>query len=162
MGELFEPDMKPESYYDLRYEPDRIRCLSNISGATAGIIAANLGYQLQYSVQQLEKQLVEEGTPHILQPNLDWAYNDWRDPTYWWFFADGSLLSCGSGEYARDILARDPTGFQQLCRNAIADKELSPLDDRTYMILNLARSIAAHEPFGAGWERYGERQNRVF
>lgn len=100
--------------------------------------------------------------PHILQLNLEWPFNAWHDPTYWWFFADGTMLSCGSGDYARDLMSKEATGFQQLCRNAIDDSDLAPLDEQTYEILKLARKIAAHEPFSAGWERYGERQNRVF
>ncbi|MGN0287423.1 MAG: hypothetical protein ACI4B6_07125 [Atopobiaceae bacterium] len=162
MDELSQHDAKPKSYFGLRSEPERIKYLSRISGATAGLIAANLGYQMQFSVQALETELAVNGTPHILQLNLDWAGKDWRNPSYWWLFADGREVASGTGDYAWNLMAESATGFQDLCRDAIAEAKLPTLDDKTFQILKLARSIAAREPYGEGWEGYGERTNRVF
>lgn len=148
-------------FLNLAEQSERINLLHKPSGHISALAFDNLGYQMQYSIKALEDVLLHEGCPHVLQLNLEWQGEDWRNPTRWWLYADGALVASGSGEYARKLFQESAELFLQTCREAVESAGLVALTEHDYRILSCARAIAAHEPL-EGNGSLGSRACRVF
>ncbi len=131
------------------------------TGFTTGMAWGNLAYQMRYSVETLEKHLVIEGTPHVLQLNMDRKDDDWQNPTGWCLYADGREVASGSGAFARQCFEESAGAFRDACRKAVSAAKLEQLTDREYWLLDRARAIAAVEPFDDGSHVMGGRPFRV-
>lgn len=102
----------------------------------------NLGYQMQGSVALLEEQLAEESNPHVLQLNLQWEGDDWRNPTAWDFYADGTRAASETGAFARAAFCESASAFMRPCRNAVESAQLPSLDERELYLFKCCRAIA--------------------
>lgn len=130
-------------------------------GYNSAMAWSNLGYQMHYSIETLEKQLVAEGNPHILQLN-SFSYKDnWKNPTSWHLYVDGYEVASGDGDYARQCFKESAETFRNSCRQAIEQADLPALTDREYYLLDRARAIARFEPFDNGSHAMGEREGRA-
>ncbi len=140
----------------------RLKLLSKPTGHVAGMAQDNIGYQMQYSAKVLEERLEAEGTPHVLQLNLDWEDDDWRNPSWWHLYADGTLVLEGDGEYARSCFVSDEEAFLTALREGVEAAGLPGLSQDEYRLLYRARDIARHEPHDAGSHELGGTPGRVF
>lgn len=131
-------------------------------GFVSGAARGNLGYQMQYSVRVLERQLAEEGRPHVLQLN---AFGDgecgWENPHRWHLYADGFEVANGSGEFARACFEESAEAFLDTCREAVEDAGIPDLGEREFYLLCRARDVARYEPFDDGSHFMGSREGRV-
>ena len=148
-------------FFEIDRESARIKLLRKPSGYVSALAMDNLGYQMQASVAALEEQLVQEGNPHVLQLNLVWQGDDWRNPTEWSLYADGTHVASGAGDYARQLFWDSAEAFMRLCRKAVEAASLEALSTRDYRLLSCARAIAASEP-PSGDGSLGSRGCRVF
>lgn len=143
-------------------EKRQLHCLDVPHGFVSGMARGNLGYQMQYSVRLLERQLADEGHPHVLQLN---AFGNgecgWENPRRWYLYADGFEVAHGSGEFARACFEDSAEAFLDVCREAVQDAGLSELDEREFYLLCRARDIARYEPFDDGDCAMGSREGRV-
>ncbi len=143
-------------------EKRRLHYLDEPHGFVSGMARGNLGYQMQYSVRLLEKQLADEGHPHVLQLN---AFGNgecgWENPDRWHLYADGFEVADGSGEFARACFEDSAEAFLGVCREAVEDAGLPELDERDFFLLCRARDIARYEPFDDGSSFQGSRKGRV-
>lgn len=121
----------------------------------------NLHYQMQWSVEMLEQELVEEGDPHVLQLNAYSYRDDWRNPDSWHLYVDGIHVAHGDGDQARRCFEEDAETFLSLCRECVKAAGLEPLKEREYWLLCRARDIARYEPFDRERHVAGEREGRV-
>ena len=110
----------------------------------------------------LRARLEAEGTPHVLQLNLDWEGDDWRNPRWWHLYADGTLVLEGDGEYARSCFVEDEEAFLTALREGVEAAGLPGLSQDEYRLLCRARDIARHEPHDAGSHELGGTPGRVF
>lgn len=129
-------------YRYLTGERRQLHLLRQPHGYAAGMAWGTVGYQMRYSVETLEAALAEEGNPHVLQ--LDVRGED-RQPQVWSFYADGTLVAGGDGEYATQCFEESAEKFRDVCRAAVAAAALPPLSQREYQLLRAARSIARVE-----------------
>ncbi|WP_165062064.1 hypothetical protein [Adlercreutzia sp. ZJ154] len=135
-----------EGFFDLQADKVRIKLLRKPSGYVSSLAMDNLGYQMQCSIDVLEDDLAKDNNPHVLQLNLQWRGEDWRNPTAWQLYADGSLVASGTGDYARKLFQKSADAFLQVCRRAVEAAELTALSEHDYRMLSCARAIAAREP----------------
>ncbi len=129
-----------EKYFSLTGQPRRMKLLDEPHGFTAGMSKDNLGHQMRYSVETLEAELAKNGTPHVLQLQLDG--DDQRNPFAWTLYADGAMVADGLGEYARQCFYEKAEAFRDVCRDAVAAAKLPAWDEREYKLLRAARNIA--------------------
>ena len=122
----------------------------------------NLGYQMQYSIESLEKSLAEDKAWHVLQINLDWHDDDWQNPTYWHLFADGREVAGGTGDFARECFEESPTRFCEVCHEAVCAAGFPALSADEYRILSMARAIAGAEPYNNASGELGSKKHRVY
>lgn len=166
MGEFVTPGnlSGDRDYRCLQAESEhrRLNLLSKPGNYIEAMATSNVGYQMQYSVDSLERQLAEEGNPHILQLNLDWHDDDWKNPYRWRLYADGRMVASGSGEYAKQCFCQSAEVFRDTCREAITAAALDSLSEHDFTLLKKARAIAAVEPFGNDSTSLGTRLHRVF
>lgn len=148
-------------FLNLSARNERIKLLRKPSGYISALALDNLGYQMQHSAKVLEDELLREGCPHVLQLNLEWQGEDWRNPTDWRLYADGALVASGSGDYARKLFQESAELFLKTCREAVQTAGLPSLSEHDYRMLCCARAIAAHEP-PEGNGCLGDRACRVF
>ena len=139
-----------------------LKCLKEPHGFVSGIAQGNLGYQMQYAAKLLEEQLAEEGMPHVLQLDLTWEGDDWRNPTWWRLYADGDEACEGEGAFARQCFEEDAERFLEVLREAVGGMGLPRLSEREYDLLRRARDIARHEPYDEGSCALGGTPGRVF
>lgn len=135
--------------------------LRNPRGYNEGMTCGNLGYQMHYSVESLEKQLADEGNPHVLQLNSYSYGNDWKNPDRWHLYVDGYRVAYGTGDYAHQCFEESAESFRDACRRAIEEAELPELSKHDYHLLCRARAIARFEPFDAGSNAHGKREGHV-
>lgn len=82
------------------------------AGLCDAMRSKDLRFQMSYSVSELEKDLLAEGAPCVLQLRFP---NDEE----WELFANGTLIARGSQEFARACFAQDAWEFQRICRQAL-------------------------------------------
>jgi hypothetical protein len=122
----------------------------------------NLGYQMQYSVELLEQELVEAGHPHVLQINALYGEDgSWQNPSRFYLYADGVKVAWGVREMMRSCFAQGPEVFKDRCALAVERANLPDLTEREYYLLCRARDIAAHESFDEETGVIGGRLGRV-
>ena len=129
------------SYLNLQAEPRPLKLLDEPDGYISAMAKANLGHQMRYSVELLEKELAAEGAPRILQLQTD---GDPADPARWSLYANGALVASGTGAYARECFERSATAYLEALRAAVEDQS-APLIPKRYALLTAARSIARVE-----------------
>ena len=152
---------KLNMHYLTANEP-KMHWLDKPTSFNSGMAHGNLGYQMQYSVESLEAQLVAEGNPHVLQLNA-YAYDDdWKNPTSWRLYADGYQVASGDGKYAKQCFQASAEAFRDACRLAVEEAELAPLSERDYRLLAAARRIARFESFDDGSCAMGKRVGRAY
>ena len=131
-------------------------------GYVSGMARGNLGHQMHYSVCLLEKQLADEGRPHVLQLNaFGEGEGGWMNPDRWHLYADGLEVAIGSGEFARACFEDSAEAFLNACRRAVEDANLADLDEREFYLLCRARGIARFGPFDDGSCFMGSREGRA-
>lgn len=146
----------------LECEKRELHCLDEPHGFVSGMARGNLGHQMQYSVRLLERQLTDEGHPHVLQLNaFGSGEGGWMNPDRWHLYADGFEVAHGSGEFARACFEDFAEAFLGVCREAVEDAGLAELDEREFRLLCRARNIAHYEPFDDGGCVMGSREGRV-
>lgn len=154
-----------QGHDDFRYLSEKahpIHYLRKPTGYSSGMAWGNLGYQMQYSVEALESQLEEEGSPHVLQINFDWQGDDWENPTHWRLYADGYEIASGDGRYAKSCFEASAECFRDTCRRAVDAANLPAIDAHDYYVLARARAIAAAEPFDNGSRVLGGKAHRIY
>ena len=129
------------SYLNLQAEPRPLKLLDEPDGYISAMAKSNLGHQMRYSVELLEKELADEGSPRILQLKIDGSEHD---PAHWSLYANGILVASGAGAYARQCFERDARSFLERIRDAVTASS-EHLDDRGYRSPSAARSIARAE-----------------
>lgn len=129
------------SYLNLQAEPRPLKLLDEPDGYISAMAKANLGHQMRYSVELLEKELADEGAPRILQLQTD---GDPADPAHWSLYANGALVASGTGEFARECFERDARAFLEKLREAVV-ATADPMTSDRYLLLNTARVISAIE-----------------
>lgn len=140
-------------------EKRELHCLDEPHGFVLGMARGNLGHQMQYSVRLLERQLADEGHPHVLQLNaFGSGEGGWMNPDRWHLYADGIEVAKGSGEFARACFEDSVEAFLDVCRGAVEDAGLADLGEREFYLLCRARDIARNEPFDDGSCFMGSRE----
>lgn len=129
------------SYLNLQATPRPLKLIDEPRGYVPAMTKANLGHQMRYCVELLEKQLADEGAPRILQLQTE---GDERDPSYWKFYANGVLVASGTGEFARECFERDAAAFLEVAREAVAQSS-EALTCEHFEALAMARSICRIE-----------------
>ena len=126
------------SYLNLHAKPRPLKLLDEPDGYISAMAKANLGHQMRYSVELLEKELAAEGVPRILQLQTD------GDPAYWRLYANGALVARGTGAFARECFERDARAFLEILRATVEEQSESLASDQ-FTLLSVARSIARIE-----------------
>lgn len=152
---------KLNMHYLTADEP-KMHWLDKPNSFNSGMAHGNLGYQMQYSVESLEAQLVAEGSPHVLQLNAFAYENDWKNPTSWHLYADGHQVASGNGKYARQCFQTSAETFRDICRQAVEEADLPSLSEHDYKMLAAARRIARFESFDDGSCTMGKREGRAY
>ena len=134
------------SYLNLQATPRPLKLIDEPCGYVSAMAKANLGHQMRYSVELLEKQLADEGAPRILQLQTE---GDERDPSYWKLYANGELVASGTGEFARECFERDAAAFLEVAREAVAQSSEALTRER-FETLAMARSICRTEQTTTG------------
>lgn len=134
------------NFFHLACEPRQMRMIDAPHGMASGMTKGNLGHQMRYSVELLERELAEAGQVHVLQLAL--GGDDKRNPASWTLYVDGCAVASGSGEYARECFFQSATSFLELCRSAVQAAGLPALAVDEYRLLSTARKIAAIERDG--------------
>lgn len=129
------------SYLNLQASPRPLKLIDEPCGYVSAMAKANLGHQMRYSVELLEKQLVGEGAPRILQLQTE---GDEREPSYWKLYANGELIASGTGEFARECFERDATSFLEVLREAVVQSGEALARER-FETLGMARRICRIE-----------------
>ena len=140
----------PSPYVFLKEEKREFHYLRQPHGYIEGMAFGNLGYQMRFSVCELEKRLLEEGNPHILQLKLYGGGDRMRNPVSWDLFVDGDRIVGGTGEYARQQFEKSSEGFLLECQRYVESADLPALAEHDYHLLKRAREIACIERFGIG------------
>lgn len=130
-----------KSYLNLQSEPRPLKLLDEPDGYISAMAKANLGHQMRYSVELLEKELADEGAPRILQLQTD---DDPADPSYWRLYANGALVASGTGAFAQECFERDARAFLKILRATVEEQSESLASDQ-FTLLSVARSIARIE-----------------
>ena len=128
-----------------RHRP--FHCLYEVEGYGQKFVS-NADYQMQYSVETLERELAEKQTWHILQITFENTKKARKHYClgYWKLYADGRLVAKGSAEYAKQCFEESSTAFLDICRKAVEEAKLPPLTEREFEVLCIARAVAAIEP----------------
>ena len=150
------------SMHHLAGERPKMHYLDELRGFNEGMAHGNLGYQMQYSVESLERQLSEEGNPHVLQLNAFSHDGNWKNPTTWHLYADGRQVACGDGLFAQQCFEQSAEAFRDACRQAVEQADLSRLSSNEYRFLKSAQLIARYEPFNDGSCAMGQPRGRVY
>lgn len=129
------------SYLNLQAEPRPLKLLDEPDGYISAMAKSNLGHQMRYSVELLEKELADEGAPRILQLQTD---DDPADPSYWRLYANGALVASGTGAYARECFEREAHAFLEGLRAAVKEGSAA-ITSRQFAQLVVARRIARVE-----------------
>lgn len=111
-----------------------------------------LDHQVRYSVQVLERELNEQGNPHILQLELDpQSYLDNPNLTIqtWTLYADGLRVAHGEGSFARECFEKSADEFLNVCRQAVLAADLQKNSVEEYELLRKVRNIAERAANGA-------------
>lgn len=123
--------------YHFLYQPkQRMHLLSNPQGVYSHMAEENLGFQMDYTVKVLEKQLREEGCYHVLEIELD----EIHDPYRWILYADEKEVAAGSGEFARGCFYESSTAFLDICREAVKAANLPTWTEHEYKLLCAMRA----------------------
>lgn len=129
------------NYLNLNCAPERLHLLDVPHGFASAAAKDNLGYQMRYSIELLEAELVDCGAAHVLQ--LVFEGDDERNPDRWTLYADGKMAALGTGEYARNCFRKSATAFLDLCREAVAACDLVSWSDHDYQLLSAARKVSS-------------------
>ena len=162
MGTIFAHEGKDTDYLCLRSTKRDMHYLRKPYGLNSGLAWGNLGYQMQYSIEELERRLADSRAWHVLQINLTSYQGDVKNPDSWILYADGHEVASGDGAFALQCFEESATKFLETCRKAIEAAELHELTEDEYRLLCRARAIAAVEPFNGGSHILGDKGCRVY
>lgn len=126
-------------YRNLAVPKQEMHYLRKPHGFATGMAWGNLGYQMRYSAEVLEDELVQASTPHVIQLVLEGE--DAQNPSSWQLFADGIQIADGTGEYARALFCNHETAFLDLCREATLSANLTKWTKHEYDLLKTAERI---------------------
>ena len=121
-------DSKPELHFP--YVPE---------GVYAKMACCNLGFQMRWSAEELERRLEEQGSPHVLQFLAD---GDDQEPESWRLYADGTLVASGTGAYARSCFEVGENHFLEVLAKAVESAALPEISPRECWLLRRAAAIA--------------------
>lgn len=123
-----------------------LHCIDKPSGFVSGMAKDNYGYQMAYSVALLEKQFADEDLYYVLQLNTP-ADEDYRDPSSWRLYANGTEVASGSGDFAQACFYASEASFLEQCREAVLSSGVPSVEANEYRLLKLSQKIARYEPF---------------
>ena len=121
-------DSKRELHFP--YEP---------SGVYAKMACCNLGFQMRWCAEELERRLEKQGSPHVIQFKCEGSE---QEPEGWELFADGRLVASGTGDFARSCFEQGSEEFLSVLARAVDAAELPEISQREYWLLCRARRIA--------------------
>ena len=121
-------DSKRELHFP--YEP---------SGVYAKMACCNLGFQMRWCAEELERRLEQQGTPHVIQFKCEGKD---EEPESWELFADGGRVASGTGDFARSCFEQGSDEFLNVLERAVSQTRLPEISQREYWLLCRARRIA--------------------
>lgn len=123
-----------------------LHCIDKPSGFVSGMAKDNYGYQMAYSVALLEKQFADEDLYYVLQLNTP-VDQDYRDPSSWRLYANGTEVAGGSGDFAQACFYASENSFLEQCREAVLSSGVPSVEASEYRLLKMSQKIARYEPF---------------
>ncbi len=125
-------------YWNLRAQDERkIHYFLQPHGVGARMMA-ELGHQMKYTIEQLEKDLAKEGIYHYLQLDISGSN---AEPSSWTLYVNGKRAASGEGKYARELFYKDAYAFYNLCKEAIEYAEIPSYSESEYKLLYSALEI---------------------
>ena len=146
------PFDKPLDMMHLLLPPPNLHSLEKVNGGSWPY-KWDLKREMYMSVETLEKQLVAEGMPHILQLHFDGGEESFRRLDWsrvsWTLTADGVDVARGQGDFVLRCFERSATEFRDVCRQAVQQAwergELPVFNEREYRLLACMRRIVQRE-----------------